>query len=135
MYGSFNSEIYFLTDDKKIVEPIANYFSEKIFSESDGIFAWILKNNSHDAFFTAKEKFLIVGADKLQTLEKNFVEQFHNICVYKNNCALTFREIQKIYDHKEPRAIFYFENKLNINHRLKVFFASRDFIFPALLFF
>ena len=58
MYGSFNSEIYFLTDDKKIVEPIANYFSEKIFSESDGIFAWILKNNSHDAFFTAKEKFL-----------------------------------------------------------------------------
>ena len=114
MYGSFNSEIYFLTDDKKIVEPIANYFSGKIFSESDGLFAWILKNNSHDAFFTAKEKFLIIGSDKLQTLEKNFVEQFHNVCVYKNNCALTFREIQKIYDNKEPRAIFYFENKFDL---------------------
>lgn len=111
MYGGFNSEIYFVSDDKEIVEPITDYFSEKIFSEVGGLFAWTLKNNSPDSYFTAKEKFLIVGADKLQTLEKNFVEPFHNVCVYKNNCALTFGEIQKIYNHKEPRAIFYFENK------------------------
>lgn len=117
MYGGFNSKIYFVTDDYEIVEPITNYFSEKFFEkEVGGLFSWTLENKFPDALWdwTAEEKFLIVSVDNLQKLEKNFIEQFHHICVYKNDIALTLQEIQKIYDNKKPRAIFYFENKFDL---------------------
>ena len=31
MIGGFDSEIYFVTDNNKIVKPVTNYFTEKFF--------------------------------------------------------------------------------------------------------
>ena len=115
----FDSEIYFVVDEKEIVEPIVNYFSEKILEEEvSGLFYWILKNTLPEdchAIFKAEEKFLIVSVDNLRKLDKDFVKQFHNVCVYKGNFSLTFSDVKEIYNSKKPRAIFYFEDKFDLN--------------------
>ena len=104
-----NLKIHFVTDDNELVTPITNYFSEKIFEgECDELFHLILQNKSLECYWTVIKKFLIVSIDNLKNLDKNFVENFHNVCLYKNNFALTFDDVKKIYNSKKITRDFLF---------------------------